>query len=404
MKNDKEKINRFERHPLRTLLIVIFTSIILLDFFAANIYKLINGYPWSEKKHVLQDMMFKEAQEIESSYRIKSIVYHHDLAKNISIDNSIWGYLSYRLCTNSLGFKDRTVRDIPLYSHKHRIVFIGDSFTEGTGFSYDDTFVGLIDKELSKKGIEVFNAAVTSYSPIIYWKKIEYLIKNVGFKFDEVVVFLDISDIQDVAIFYFLDKNGHVEQRNEDYLEWNKIFDITKDEDINFAEEMIKNSKSFLKNNSILIYYFTDKLININFRDNVSMSSHKSLWTVDKNLYDEYGEKGLKECALYMDKLYILLQSRGISLTVAVYPWPGQVLYDSLNSIHVLYWRKWCAQHNVSFINYFPNFLTGNNKKEKERIIDKYYLRNDVHFNEHGHKMVADVFLNYYNARKNKNI
>lgn len=86
-------------------------------------------------------------------------------------------------------------------------------------------------------------------------------------------------------------------------------------------------------------------------------------------------------------------------MTIAVYPWPGQVLYDSLDSIQVLYWKKWCAKRNISFINYFPHFLTGKTIKEKQEVIDKYYLRDDVHFNKEGHKLIANVFLDYYKTR-----
>lgn len=393
-------MNRFERHPLLTIFIIVVVSVILLDFSAANIYKLIKGYSWPDREQARQQMLFRQVQAIERSYRIKSPVYHHDMAKNVSVSNSVWGYLTYPICTNSLGFKDRAVRDVPLKSDKHRIVFIGDSFTEGAGFSYDDTFAGLIDRELSKQGVEVFNAAVGSYSPIIYWKKIDYLINKAGFKFDELVVFLDISDIQDEALSYALDESGNVVQVRDLFVE-NKMADMRKDEEASPAGSIVKNAKSFVKNNSILIYYLTKKLTGINYRNNVSLNSRISFWTVDKNLYDEYGEKGLRQCALHMDKLHALLKSRGIKLTVAVYPWPGQVLYDRTDSIQVSYWKKWCAQRDVSFINYFPYFLTGRTESEKENIIDKYYLAGDVHFNKEGHQFMANVFLDDYKKRKN---
>lgn len=406
MMKNKEKTNRFERHPLLTLFIIVFVCAVLLDFSAANIYRRIKGYPWPEKERVLRETMLEKTKIIEQSYRVTSVFYHHDLAKNKSVNNAVWGYLHYTVCTNSLGFKDRVVRDVPLSSDKHRIVFIGDSFTEGTGYSYDDTFVGLIDSELSKQGIEVFNAAVGGYSPIIYWKKIEYLINNAGFKFNEVVVFIDISDIQDVALFYFLDEKGNVDKKNLYYeIFLNRISHQTE-KSIHFADKMVNHSESFLKNNSILMYYLFNKLLlllnieNANHYNNDSLEYRRSLWTTDKKLYDEYGEKGLRECSLYMDKLHALLKSRGISLTVAVYPWPGQVLYDSPDSIQVRYWKKWCSDRDVTFINCFSYLMTGKTEKEKERIIDKYYIRNDVHFNEDGHKLIANVFLDYYKNRK----
>ncbi|MCX5848463.1 MAG: hypothetical protein NTW65_03320 [Deltaproteobacteria bacterium] len=399
----KDKINIFERHPLWTLFFIFSISTIMLDFFTANVYKLINGYPWSAREQVRYQAKYREALKIEKLYRVESTVYSHGLAKNKSVNNAHWGDLAYNVRTNSLGFKDRVVRNIPLCSDKYRILFMGDSFTEGLGFDYDDTFVGLIDKELSKKGEEVFNAGVLGYSPTIYWKKIEYLIKKVGFKFNEVVVFIDISDIEDEAIYHSLDEHGNVVRRDAR----NGQADNIKKGNINFAKKMTSNITLFIKNNSILMHYVLDKWLLLSSMD-VDDKMHdaykkRSRWTIDKNIYDEYGKEGVEKCALYMDKLHILLQSNGISLTVAVYPWPDQILSDSLDSIQVLYWRKWCAEHDAHFINYFPHFLTGRTKKEKEKVIDKYYIRNDIHFNKDGHKLIANVFLDNYKTRENSN-
>ena len=94
-------------------------------------------------------------------------------------------------------------------SANRRILFIGDSFTEGVSLKYEDTFVGLIDSALKKEKIDVLNAARASYSTIIYWRKIKYLIEDIGLKFDEVVVFIDISDAQDEG-FYDLSKDNIV--------------------------------------------------------------------------------------------------------------------------------------------------------------------------------------------------
>ena len=48
---------------------------------------------------------------------------------------------------------------------------------------------------LEDDGVEVFNAGVVSYQPAIYWRKIRHLLQTVKFRFDEAVVFIDISDI-----------------------------------------------------------------------------------------------------------------------------------------------------------------------------------------------------------------
>ncbi len=104
-------------------------------------------------------------------HRIANKNYHHSFKKNAdTID--YWGEYKYKFITNSLGFKDKLNREIPDQTNlKKRIIIIGDSFTEGIGYRYEDTFVGHIDEQMKKNNIEILNAGVASQSPIIYYKK-----------------------------------------------------------------------------------------------------------------------------------------------------------------------------------------------------------------------------------------
>ena len=90
----------------------------------------------------------------------------------------VWGYEKYKIFTNNLGFKDISNRQVE-FKNKN-ILFIGDSFTEGVGIEYKDTYVGIIDRKLKErnKNIEVLNAGVQSYSTSIYLSKIYHLIER----------------------------------------------------------------------------------------------------------------------------------------------------------------------------------------------------------------------------------
>src|SRR4051812_17983950 len=61
-----------------------------------------------------------------SRYRIFNPKYHHGLAPNFD-GYDIWGNRSYRLLTNSLGFKDAEVREVAKQPGERRILLIGDS-------------------------------------------------------------------------------------------------------------------------------------------------------------------------------------------------------------------------------------------------------------------------------------
>ncbi len=121
------------------------------------------------------------------AHRIKSFYYHHDLRPMASFYDH-WGYERYKIYTNELGFKDKSNRKIKF--KKRNILFIGDSFTEGVGLKYEDTYVGIIENKLKKKykDIEILNAGVQSYSTSIYLSKIYYLLNKRKLPITDIVV------------------------------------------------------------------------------------------------------------------------------------------------------------------------------------------------------------------------
>ena len=134
---------------------------------------------------------------------IRNARYSHGFAANYE-GYDRWGPLYHRFYTNSLGFKDGMVRSVPAKTDVHRILLIGDSFTEGMGMSFEDSFAGLLFKagQARAEKIEFLNAGVTLYSPVIYFQKIKFFLES-GLKLDEVAVFLDISDVAEESTKYF---------------------------------------------------------------------------------------------------------------------------------------------------------------------------------------------------------
>lgn len=80
-------------------------------------------------------------EEKERSARIANAIYDHGFAADFD-GYDVWGELRYRLITDSLGFKDASVRKVPLKSESRRVLLIGDSFAEGIGVSFEDSFAG----------------------------------------------------------------------------------------------------------------------------------------------------------------------------------------------------------------------------------------------------------------------
>ena len=310
-----------------------------------------------------------------NDYIIKNLIYHHDLKKNF-IEDNYFQFKKYKIITNSLGFKDSKIRNIEKNSSKRRIIFIGDSFTEGVGLNYENTFVGIIDKYLSKYSILVLNAGVSSYSPKIYYRKIKYLIENEGIKFSDLVVYIDISDIEDEALNYLIDEKNNVISRKKN--------DLLKSTQYNYIKNLLADN-TFVIFNSLSII----KQVIKPTPDHIKLKSFKRA-----RLDNTYSNYGFEESLKYMNKLYDLCAKNQINLIVSIYPWPTQILEEDLNSKQVQIWNNWAMQKKIKFINYFPLLVKKNiSNEDKKKIIDKFYFKNDVHFNINGNKIIADHFI-----------
>ncbi len=367
-----------------TIIISNLVLLLMLDITAGLIYKKINGNSWYYD--------WKEGPTEKNLLRIKSNIYHHDLAKNANEKDSTWGDTTYTTKTNSLGFRDRINRKIPLKTEKIRLVFIGDSVTEGLGLNYEDTFVGLIENALKEKH-SILNAGVTSYSPIIYWKKIDYLINKVGLQFDELIVYLDVSDIQDEASIYKLNDSGVASGFKGAVSERKKILqsELIKENTILWAwlRSLRKKEKPAIPRESIFSKKETQTYEN-------SINLHRGSWTFDENIYKEYGEKGLNLSAIYMENLLETLKANDIKMTLAIYPWPGQIFYDNVNSKHAVFWENWAKKNKVKFVNHFIDFFLSKNEFGAIKTIEKYYILGDVHLNTKGNILIKEYFLSQY--------
>ncbi|HEX6863949.1 MAG TPA: SGNH/GDSL hydrolase family protein, partial [Thermoanaerobaculia bacterium] len=101
-----------------------------------------------------------------------------------------WGDRTIRLYTNSLGWKDsRPGRVVEEKSGLPRIVFLGDSFTEGLGCIQEDTVSGVVERELNKQGprVEVLNGGRSSYSPLLEYQRLRKFFAA-GYEADVVVL------------------------------------------------------------------------------------------------------------------------------------------------------------------------------------------------------------------------
>ena len=354
-------------------------------------------YCWTSlnRKSQYKEIIISKQKNIS----VKHDVFHHHFLPNRSYLRPVGKFGEYKIITNSLGFRDSKIRQIKK-RNKKRIIFIGDSFIEGVLLNYEDTVVGLADSYYKKKGIEVLNAGVSSYSPIIYYNKIKYYL-NDGLEFSNLVVFIDISDIEDEALYYTQDKERGNVVSTKYFQNLNKNRKNIKDKIIIFLENNFylsfyslkylddKIFDKFKKNNETNFEYTEKEFINFI----VSKKYKRDKWTLNKEVKREYN-RGIESSLKNIKLLKNLLDQHDIKLTIAVYPWISQIYHEDLNSLQVKIWRDFALKNNVKFINLFPLFIKNNDISEnKYKKIKKYFIPYDVHWNKLGSKIVFDYFI-----------
>jgi hypothetical protein len=323
-------------------------------------------------------------------WRIPSKIYHHDIMANIDVLEP-WGFeMKKRLITNSLGFRDFSNKKVKKIPEKKRILLIGDSAIEGAGYDYEFTLGGLLQNKLHKTH-EILNSAVGSYSPSIYYKKIDHFI-NLGYKFDKAIIFLDPSDIID-ELFIEWDKNENI-KINIDDVKKITVSDFLVNNFLTFrsalrVSDATENIKNFLK-----LRYKASKKYKKNFfkTSNEDVFFYRmthvdrSAWTFDKNIFKNYKD-GLKKSEKYLNKLTNLLRNNNIEIDFVLYPHPSQIVYKDL--FHRPYWENWAKINNINLISLYEDF-DGENKRE---ITLKTFIFGDLHWNKKGTKIVFNSLI-----------
>ena len=425
----------------RDLLIVgLMTSLVfgIIDFFAG---------------HALLAVARKEGKK--DTFRAPHHRYHHTLMPDYE-GTAYWGPFSYWVCTNDSGMKSDCQNK--LSGEKHfDVAFIGDSFTEGVGVPYEDSFVGMVAK--ANPDLKIANLGVVSYSPTIYLKKLEDYLDR-GYTFKKVIVFVDIGDIMDES-FYIEDEKGNALLTSEVVhpgmvpffkRRLQKNFPLAYEGLHHIKQTALRlNNLGAKSNNSVHVAELPREVSgeqatdphkstvedknSVQFAKDRTPVTHptdsgavskgselahasvtapvvskraskepwiyeqdyaRSAWTynLDAPGYGELGvRKSIDKTVKQMERVATLLRSRGIALSVGVYPWPAQLLFDQAESSQVAVWRNFCEQRCENFYNAFPLFFKALHGMGLDATIARYYFAGDMHYNREGNALVAEAIL-----------
>ncbi|MCG6870954.1 MAG: hypothetical protein LJE84_01590 [Gammaproteobacteria bacterium] len=323
----------------------------------------------------------RDYPELERArYRIQNPVYSHGFRANYC-GTGVWGPRTYPICTNSLGYRDARARAVEKKPGRPRLLAVGDSFTEGIGVRYADSFVGRLAE--ARPDLEVLNSGVAGYSPIIYFFRVRELLEA-GYRVDHVVVFPDISDIQDEARLY-AEKDGRVVHTGHHY------------------RKQLSNRRwrGYFKLSFRLIQLLRGEKKRPSFASQPAPAlTRRGGWTyaADSNpkrraeieaAYQPLGiDAAIEKARYWMTRLYDMASARGIPVSVAVYPWAAQLVNDRVDNRQARIWREWCSSRCAYFIDGNPAFFSFRDENPADWE-SRLYISGDSHFNESGHELFA---------------
>ena len=330
---------------------------------------------------IAASFLLEQKKYHEKKYRIPNNVYHHTLKKNINAD-AYWGKRVYQINTDQLGFKTSPKKEKSKSNYTKKVLVMGDSFTEGIGVNYDETFVGTVQNTMPD--IKIYNAAVASYSPKLYYLKTAYLLDSLNLKVDELIVFIDLSDIQDEILY----QGFHSGKSNDLFLRGKqRLLAYARYKSV-LGHLFFMTQKKEFKNLEQEDEWVKKKL-SLNTRREFLYERAK--WSFIDGIYNKWGKEGVALAKKNLVRLLKLCEKHGINVKMVVYPWPDQIKEKISEDRQVKIWRKFCKKYDIEFFNLYPLFFKGNSPKE---TIEHYFIKGDVHWNENGHQLVADELVN----------
>jgi hypothetical protein len=312
--------------------------------------------------------------------------YHHGLEPSRTATDR-WGKQPYPLVTNSLGFKDATPRSVPLQNASRRLIFIGDSFTEGIGIAHDDTWVGRVAQALAPAGVEVLNAGVVSYSAKIVYYKIKALLAD-GFRFDHLVYFIDVSDVADELLL-----NDFIPADRDPDDRWSGRYVKAHYEPPLSQYSLTRRTVQKLLGKDLWRQaVLTDRATGQSFL----FGNEREAWT--RGAQPPWLDAATASAIFYAAKLVQLCAAHGITFEVAIYPWPQEIRAHDTHSRYRELWRSFAAEHAIGCYDLHDRFMP-TDAAARRQIVAECFLAGDEHWNPAGHRLVADEWLRQYRAR-----
>ncbi|HEY5408275.1 MAG TPA: acyltransferase family protein [Ginsengibacter sp.] len=287
----------------------------------------------------------------------------------------------YYVKTNSMGFSSEEINLSEKADNEKRILIIGDAFSMPEGLDYESSYPYLLEQQLRRKypnfKINVINGGVTGYGPNEEYAQLKKYINII--KPDIVINQFFVNEYDDINILkeqrrkgigFFVDKsirsryfgNDQTPLQLDDFAQ--KEFGVT-----NKLESYFKTLLDFYKKNA-------------SFYDDTVVTKVSKYFDKMKNLCSGYNAK------------YIVMYVPGqieVSKPKDIYYYP---YFEDLKDTSVFNFSRpqtitenLCLEKNINYLN-TTLYL-------KDYPIQPVYFKESWHWNNVGHKSIADYLSNY---------
>ena len=288
-----------------------------------------------------------------SPYKIRNNSWYHVRPVN-AVSSYQQQEFDYEIRTNSLGFRDI---EHPLIKPpgELRIMAIGDSFTEGQGARFEQTWLNQLGRKLNIEHtgsrFRMISGGAAGSDPFFGYRILED--KLLAYQPDLVLLDINHSDILDVVI------RGGMERFLPD-----GTLKIADHPDMPWLYE----HSHFARFIMFELFDYTHLMITHSERDK------KAQQALEKTM----------QLVLDYDAL---LKSRGIDFTPIIHPFRGELKRNRYDELDLL--REFALQHQIDVIDTKP-YLYGKLVERGNRLEDLYWP-GDNHFTERGYRYFAEA-------------
>ena len=319
--------------------------------------------------------------------------YYYELKKECAgKDQFKSSFPTVNIYTDELGLRSK--KNYSKNSNKSNVFVFGDSFTYGVGLEYEETYVGILERELPKYNF--YNFAVGSYSPTVHYYRLQKAIKNKIIP-KKIILFLDLTDVYDEGARWNVKDISEKPFLNDD-----SIYQANKVKE-NFKEKNFKITKLLSSSVNFNLRMLKSKIKNILKEKNGSTDVKTSFqgqftYTKVSNLNSEYWskeifEKGIKKIAKNITYIDNIANKYSSDFYLVVYPWAETLEYGQNKFDWENFAQSLCIKGNCEVINTIPDFIKF--KNDNPDWSTQLYFPKDEHFYKRGNMLVANIVKKY---------